>query len=395
MKILLVHNYYGSSAPSGENRVVEAEKCLLLRKGHEVLEFSRHSDELRSTGLMGMIKGALATPYNPFIVRAIQKDIADFKPDVVHVHNTFPLISPSIFSAIGNRAARILTLHNYRIFCPAASLMRAGMVCTSCVDLHSTWPSIVHGCYRNSRMATLPIAANVSLHRALGTWQREVDTFITLSDFQRTIMNQAGLPLDKLHVNPNYFAGNPQVIPWHERGNYAVFAGRLTKEKGIQSLVNAWIAWGVNAPELRIVGDGPLRISLQNAASGSAIKFLGHLSYDETVKQISNAQLLMLPSECIETFGLTLVEAFASGTPAAVSNVGPLPSIINDGINGIVFEPANPQSLLSTVYNAWQTQGYLEHRGVAARNSFDTLYTEEIHYSKLLDIYNSTIYKQR
>jgi glycosyltransferase involved in cell wall biosynthesis len=240
-------------------------------------------------------------------------------------------------------------------------------------------------------MATLPLTVNVTLHRALGTWQHEVDAFITLTEFQRTTMIAAGLPADKVHVKPNYFPGNPPVVPWTERGTYAVFAGRLSEEKGVRALVTAWISWGFDAPELRIVGDGPLRAELEKTASGSSIRFLGQLAPDETIRQIARARLQLLPSEWFETFGLVVVEAFAVGTPAAVSNLGPLPSIINHGINGVVFEAANPQSLLTAVRNAWQTPGLLEQLGVGARKSFETLYTEDINYARLMDIYQAAI----
>jgi glycosyltransferase involved in cell wall biosynthesis len=391
MKILLVHNFYRSASPSGENQVFETEKNLLLQHGHEVDEFTRHSDEIRSAGVMGTLKGAMATPYNPFMARAIQKKVELFEPNVVHVHNTFPLISPAIFHAIGYKAARVITLHNYRLLCPAAIPMRNGKVCTDCLDIRSVWPSIQHGCYRNSRIATLPLAANVALHSALGTWQNEVDAFIALTDFQRTTMVAAGLPGDRVHVKPNFFPGNPPVVPWVERGEYAVFVGRLSAEKGVQSLVNAWIAWGSDAPELRIVGDGPLRTELEKTAAGSSIRILGQLPSDEAVREIAHARLQLLPSEWFEGFPMVVREAFAVGTPSAVSNLGPLPSIVSSGFNGLVFEPANPQSLLATVRQAWQTPGMLEQLGKGARESFEKHYTEDTNYACLMEIYEAAI----
>jgi glycosyltransferase involved in cell wall biosynthesis len=391
MKILMVHNFYGAAAPSGENRVFEAERDLLLARGNEVVALTRQSDEIRSAGVLGTLKGALATPYNPFMARAIRKKVAEFKPDVVHVHNTFPLISPAIFHAIGNRAARVLTLHNYRLLCPAAIPMREDKVCTECLDLRSAWPALVHGCYRDSRLATLPLAANVALHRLLGTWQKEVDAFIALSEFQRFRMETAGLPAQRLYVKPNYFPGNPPVVPWSERGNYAVFAGRLSAEKGVRTLARGWLAWGGGMPELRMVGDGPLRRELESAVRGFPIDFLGQLSAADTLRQIAKARLLLLPSEWFETFGMTLIEAFAVGTPAAVSNLGALPSIVNHGNNGIVFQASSAPSLLSGVKSAWQSPGMLERLGAGARESFEQSYTEDSHYSRLIDIYTSAI----
>ena len=218
MKVLLVHNFYGSAAPSGENEVFEAEKALLQARGHEVETFTRHSDEIRNKGLPGTVQAALATPWNPFMSRALKQLVERVMPDVVHAHNTFPLLSPGIFHAIGKRAARVLTLHNYRLFCPAAIPLRNGRVCTDCLTACSSLPALWHGCYRGSRLATAPLAFSVALHRMLGTWAHQVDAFITLSDFQRELMVNVGLPADKTHVKPNFYSGSPAVIPWQERG---------------------------------------------------------------------------------------------------------------------------------------------------------------------------------
>lgn len=392
VKILLIHNFYGSSAPSGENAVYEAERDLLRRHGHTVIEFTRHSDEIRGQGAWGALKGALAVPWNPFSAARLRCVLREERPEIMHVHNSFPLLSPAIFpAAAGFPVGRVLTLHNYRLFCPAGIPMRAGRPCTECLDRRSVRPALRHGCYRESRLATLPLAANVALHRSLGTWQNEVEAFITLTGFQRELLVRAGLPADKAHVKPNFYPGNPPVVAWNERGAYAMFAGRLSEEKGIAALVKAWISWGSEAPELRIIGDGPLRSELEQAAAGSAIRFLGQLPAEETIRQIAHARLQLLPSECFEGFPMVVREAFAVGTPAAVSNLGPLPSIVSHGVNGVVFEAADPQSLLAVVRNAWQTPGTLERLGAGARKSFETLYTEEINYACLMEIYRAAI----
>ena len=391
VRILLVHNFYGSTAPSGENQVFESEHVLLESRSHLVETFTRHSDEIRGAGAWGMVKGALATPWNPWMTAAIQRQVSHFQPDVVHVHNTFPLISPGIFHAIGPRAARVLTLHNYRLFCPAAIPMRGGRVCTDCLDKRSAWPALRHGCYRDSRVATLPLASSVAMHRALGTWTGQVDAFIALSEFQRQLMAQSGLPLAKVHVKPNFYPGLPPVMPWLERQPYVVFAGRLTAEKGVVSLLRAWQAWGDSAPELRLVGDGDLRPQLEKMAKGLPIRFLGQVSGAEAQAQIAGARLLVLPSECFETFGMVVIEAFAFGTPAAVSDIGPLPTIVQDGRSGIVFEPGNPESLMHEVRTLWESPGLLEKMSQGARREFEKKYTEDANYASLMDIYQHAI----
>lgn len=391
MKILLSHNYYGSASPSGENQVFEAEGKLLRQHGHEVSESLRHSDDLRAKGVWGAVQGALSTPWNPFAAKAMRQTVTVNHPDVVHVHNTFPLLSPAIFHAIGRSAARVLTLHNYRLFCPAAIPMREGKVCTDCLDTRSSWPALRHGCYRNSRAATLPLALSVSLHRMLGTWAKEVDAFITLSDFQRELMIEAGLPAHKVHVKANFYPGSPSVVPWESRAPYVVFAGRLSAEKGVATLLRAWREWGSSAPELRLVGDGDLRLELERLVGNLPVRFLGRVDGAEAQRQIAGARLLVLPSEWFEGFPMVVREAFAFGTPAAVSNIGPLPSIVRHGVNGVVFEPSNPESLLHAVRRAWETPDMLEQLGKGARTEFEGKYTEDANYATLMDIYERAI----
>ena len=393
-RVLLVHNHYGSGVPSGENQVVESETHLLKQYGHEVNTFFRYSDEIRSKGLRGTITGALSTPWNPFSAKATKEAVNKLKPDVVHVHNTFPLISPAIFHSIGSRSARVLTLHNYRLFCPAAIPLRDGNICTECLNRRSILPALRHGCYRNSRLATLPLAFNVALHRRIGTWSQQVDAFIALTEFQRDLMVEAGLPTDLVHVKPNFYPGKPMVLDWSERRRSVVFAGRLTPEKGVESLVRAWIKWGASAPELRIVGDGESKERLMKLAStvpGTPIQFLGQLTGTETQEEIAQSRLLVIPSEWFEGFPMVVREAFAFGTPVAASDIGSLPTIVHQGENGVLFSPGNPQSLLEVVQRTWSEEGALEQLAIGARHSFETLYSESVNYSKLMEIYQQAI----
>lgn len=392
LKILLAHNFYGSIAPSGENSVYEAELELLRSRGHEVIEFTRNSDEIRRYGWIGTARVAASVPWNPFALRALRRVLRARQPDVMHVHNSFPLLSPAIFYATrGIRTAAVLTLHNYRLFCPAAIPMRSGAVCTECLDQRSVLPSLRYGCYRQSRIATAPLAMSVALHRQLGTWQQEVNAFVVLSEFQRRRMVQAGLPLERVVVKPNFYPGSPVVQPWMHREPYVVFAGRLSAEKGLISLLQAWQLWGAQAPELRILGDGELRPQLQEMAHGLPIRFMGQLSGPDAEQQIAGAQLLVLPSECFEGFPMVVREAFAFGTAVAVSNLGPLPSIVQEGVSGVVFEPGNPASLHQVVQGIWQVPGGLEKLGRGARQAFEANYTEESNYEMLRRVYEQAI----
>lgn len=400
MKILLIHNFYGSSAPSGENTVYEAERDLLRRHGHEVVEFTRHSDEIRGQGAWGVLKGALATPWNPFSAARLRRVLAQERPDVLHVHNSFPLLSPSIFHAARSfPTATVLTLHNYRTFCTAGIPERNGIPCTECLDHRSVLPGLHYGCYRGSRLATLPMAAMIALHRQLGTWRTCVDSYIALTDFQKTTMAAAGLPLERIQVKPHFYAAPPLPVPWGTREPKAVYIGRLGDYKGVHILIEAWCRWGSAAPPLEIIGEGPERERLERmvrAGQGNTrIHFSGQLPFDEVQGRLARAQLLLLPSLCFEGFPMVIREAFALGVPVAGSRLGSIPCIVDDGINGLLFEPGNPQSLLDVVSQAWQTTGQLEKMGNTARRAFDTLYTEDVNYSRLMEIYQAAIKRRK
>jgi glycosyltransferase involved in cell wall biosynthesis len=393
VRVLLLHNFYDSRKPSGENQVFGLERDLLIKHGHEVRSYVRHSDELIERGRIGTILGAAATPWNPRAARAVRRAVQAFHPDVVHAHNTFPLLSPSIFPAVGTRAARVLTLHNYRLFCPAAIPLRDGKTCTECLDRRSVVPAVRYGCYRGSRLATLPLALSVAIARATLLWQRHVDAFIALTEFQRDLMTDAGLPAERVFVKPNFYPGRPVVRAWAERRRSVVFVGRLSEEKGVAHLLEAWAAWGADAPELRIVGDGPLRSTLETQASRTSlrVRFLGQLSGGDAESEIAGARLLVLPSIWFEGFPLVIREALAFGTPAAVSNIGPLPALVDHGRAGLVFRPGEPASLLATVRRGWETPGELERLGAAARRCFEDRYGEDANHALLMHIYERAV----
>jgi glycosyltransferase involved in cell wall biosynthesis len=391
VKILLVHNYYGSAAPSGENAVFEMERDLLRRHGHDVVALTRHSDSIIEKPVFGTLKGALSTPWNPFAASQVRSILKKEAFDVMHVHNTFPLLSPAVFPAARGLVPRVLTLHNYRLFCPAAIPTRSGKVCTDCLDQRSVTPALRFGCYRNSRLATVPLALSVSLHRRLGTWTRDVEAFIALTDFQKEQMVKAGLPAEKVHVKPNFYPDDAEPVAWDKRGDYAVFAGRLSAEKGVETLVRAWLRWGESAPELRIVGDGELWGAMKDLVAqraGARIRFLGRLSPELTCREIANARLLVLPSECFEGFPMVIQEAFVFGTPVAASNIGPLPDIIRHRQNGILFEAGNADSLLSEVGQIWPKDSKMRSLSLGARRTFEASYNRESNYRQLTAIYD-------
>jgi glycosyltransferase involved in cell wall biosynthesis len=391
LKILLVHNYYGSSAPSGENTVFESELALLRSNGHHVIPYTRHSDEIRRQGVWGMMKGALSTPWNFFAVNKLRRVLAEEKPDVMHVHNSFPLFSPGIFhAASGTTTATVLTLHNYRSFCAAGIPMRDEKPCTLCLDQKSVLPALRYGCYRQSRLATLPMTLMIALHRRLNTWSKHVDAFIALSEFQRTKLVDAGLPEGKVHIKPHFYPNPPVPLSWNERENKVVFVGRLGNEKGVRFLIEAWKTWP-DAPLLEIIGEGPegnlLRHEVARLGLAAKIIFLGQLPFAEVQAHLARARLLALPSISFEGFPMAIREAFALGVPVAASRLGSMACLVKDNQTGGLFEPADAASLASCVQQLWQNQARLGKMANAARNDFELNYTEEANHQRLMVIY--------
>ena len=410
MKILLIHNYYGSSAPSGENKVFEAEKAMLEKYGHEVEVYTRHSDEIRGTGnrelrtvrkLWGMVKGAMCTVGNPCAARAVAKKCREFKPDVVHFHNTFPLISPLAVRAASKYASVVMTLHNYRTACVSGVPTRDGKVCSLCLDKKCVWDGIKHRCYRGSLAATLPLAINIALYRRL--LPKWVSRFIVLSEFQKRKMVKYGWPEEKIEVKGNFVfrqdsqdlqdlnTHNPVnlVNPVQEKKDQIVYVGRLSKEKGVETLIKAFKQLG-SKTKLLIVGDGVDRVELEEMAQGLNVEFVGQKPSEEARQIIGESKVLVSPSACWETFGLAAAEAMSVGTPSVVANVGGLPDIVQDGRFGEVFESGNPESCAEAIKRLLERPNY-DEICAAAQHEAETKYTVEANYKRLMEIYGEVV----
>jgi glycosyltransferase involved in cell wall biosynthesis len=393
LRVVLAHNHYGSSAPSGENAVFEAECRLLAEHGHEVLRFERRSDAIRSQGLVGLARGALSTPWNPFAARELRALLERERPDVLHVHNPFPMLSPAVFHAArGLPVATVWTLHNYRPFCAAATLLHDGAPCTACIDRRSVLPGLRRGCYRGSRIATLPLSGMIALLGRAGTLAREVDAFVVLTEFQREMVVRAGLPERRVHVKPNFHPAPPDPAPWQDREPRLLFAGRLGPEKGVRVLLDAWSLWP-DAPLLEIAGDGPERAALEERARvhglGSRVRFLGQVSPDEVGRRMAHARALAVPSLCFEGFPLVVRDAFAAGVPVVASRIGALERIVRDGATGILFSPGDPADLARRLSQAWGDPARLAAMGRAARIEFESTCTADRSHGRLLDVYEA------
>ncbi len=400
MKILLVHNFYGSSAPSGENMAFLAEAELLRQHGYNVIEFTRQSDQIRRFGPFGAVLGALSTPWNPLVLRELHETIQKERPDIMHVHNTFPLISPSVFHAArGSGTATVMTLHNYRVFCAAAIPMRGGLPCGECLERKAVLPAVRYGCYRGSRLATVPLALKIALHRAIRTWSDKVDAFIALTEFQRQKLVEAGLPGHSVRVKPPCYPHPPSPLSWNERENKAVFIGRIGPEKGLHLLIDAWMKWGSDAPVLEVIGEGREREALKTKTAArhlnGKIRFAGKLPFEDAQARLSHARMLVLPSVSYEGFPMVILEAFALGVPVATSRIGSLPFIVDDRKVGVLFSPGMPDELLHAVRGLWKDGRALEETGKAAREKFERAYSSDANYDALMRIYDHAISRRR
>ncbi len=343
MKILLAHSFYRLTG--GEDIQFSANKALLSGNGHQVAEYVRHNEEISSYGWWGKTTLAPRAIWAWDSYQQLQEVLQRERPEIAHFHNTFPLISPAAYYACRDAQIPIVqTLSNYRLFCSAAAFFRDGQVCEECVQ-HSLWRGVRYGCYRGSRLATGAVAFMLALHRTRKTWSELVNCYLVPSEFGRRKFVEAGLPAEKITVQPNIVYPDPGVR--HGAGEYAAFVGRLSPEKGLHTLLLAWERLGKDFP-LRIVGDGPLRLDLEAEAARrdlSNVCFLGQLSHRPTLTVMKQSRLLIMPSESYEVFPLTIAEAFACGVPVLVSKMGAMEEIVEEGRTGLHFRPGDPDDL--------------------------------------------------
>jgi glycosyltransferase involved in cell wall biosynthesis len=389
MKIVIVHNSY--QQPGGEDVAFAGEYRLLKQYGHTVVAYCRSNQEIDSMSMAQRLTMPKRMIFADDSKREIRELLRSERPDLVHVHNTFMMISPSIYETCQEMSVPVLqTLHNFRLLCPAWTLSREGRVCEECVD-HGLWRSVWHGCYRNSRLMTAGVALMLQVHRSRGTWNDSVDGYVALSEFARRKFVDSGLPASKLHVKPNFVQDDPGARD--APGHYALFVGRLSPEKGVATLLSAWEKLKQSIP-LVIVGDGPLRQSLECEASArglSSVKFRGWLTGEETRAAMKRAAFLVIPSLWYEGFPMIVAEAFACGTPVICSRLGTLEEIVEDQRTGLHFSHGDADDLGHKVEWAWAHRSQVGAMGKAARNEYENRYTAEKNYSLLMEIYEQTM----
>lgn len=384
-KVLIVHNRY--RVRGGEDAVVDAEAALLAARGHPVLRYEAHNDSAQT---MASLPLAARTIWSRDAHRELAALAAAERPDIVHIHNTFPLISPAaVHAAAGAAAAVVQTLHNFRLVCPQGQFLRRGRLCEDCLGRTPPWPGVLHGCYRGSRAATAPIAAMLTAHRAMGTWKR-VDAFIALSEFARAKLVEGGLPADRMHVKPNFV--DPDPGPGAHDGDFLLFVGRLSAEKGVGTLLEGWrlAAEGLRGKRLLMVGDGPLAGVVGPAAAAlSGLHWLGHRSREDVLRLMGQARALVFPSITYENFPGVVAEAYARGLPVIGSRLGSIAEMVEEGGTGILFTAGDPASLAGAMRRALGSRVDMARMGGNARRRYESRYTAEHGYRRLMEVYGA------
>ncbi|WP_334107023.1 glycosyltransferase family 4 protein [Methylobacillus sp.] len=378
-KVLVVHNAYQHKG--GEDTVVESE-CQMLRKfGHDVEVYTRHNDNIALLGNARLVKQTLWSSTSSSDIAEV---IRRFHPDVIHVHNTFPLISPSIYWRAAESGIPVVqTLHNFRLMCPQAMFLRDGDVCEDCLG-HVPWRGVMRKCYRESMVQSAVLGAMVTLHRGMGTWRNKITRYIALNDFCRNKFIQGGLPASKIVIKPNFvdFDAPPSVL----RQGF-LFVGRLSKEKGVSTLVSAMASMPAEV-SVNVAGTGPEQSLIEGRQNVIA---LGALSTEQVRQKMSSALALVLPSIWYENFPRTLVEAFACGLPVIASRIGALAELVEDGVTGLLFDPGDAEDLAAKLRWAVDNRDAMAAMGKSARLLYEREFTIERNYNQLVTIYKEAI----
>lgn len=389
-KILIVHNYY--QVPGGEDTVVANEKKMLEDNGHEVFFYSRNNVELNEFSKLKKLLLPVTTVFNPKTYRDVKRIIKEQKIDIVHVHNTLNLISPAVYyAAFFCKVPIVQTIHNFRLLCPGATFYRDGHVCEDCVK-YGLRCAVKHSCYRGSKLQTLACVISTQIHKKIGIYGKI--NYICLTDFNRKkILQLKEIKPEKVFVKPNFVESTEDIIPYEQRENQFIFAGRIDKLKGVDVLLKTWKYMGDEAPRLLICGKGPMEDWCKEYIDNNSltsVKMIGFVPNQETKKIIANSKALILPTQWYEGFPMTIVEAYSVGTPVIGSDIGNVGSLIEEGITGSKFQSEISEDL----FEAIKRVGFGLHKEISntTKAIYEYNYTEIKNYQSLKNIYTSIKY---
>lgn len=385
LTILLLHNFY--QQPGGEDGVFADEQEMMRAAGHRVITYTRANAELAGQSQAQM---ALTTLWNWRTYSEVRRVIAGTGVDLVHCHNTFPLISPAVYWAAASCSVPVVqTVHNYRLVCAAAIFARGGAPCEDCITTRSPMPAWRHRCYRGSLSATAVHSLMNGVHRAAGSWTQKVTRYIALTEFMREKLVQGGIPREKIRVKPNTILQDSGS--GDGEGDYILFVGRLSAEKGVNEICQTWLDQR-RLPELVIAGDGPLSSTVSAAIEqGARIRWEGAVSSERVTALMKSAKFLIVPSLCYEGFPRVVVEAYAAGLPVLASRIGALGEIVRDGETGFLFHPGSSEDLARAAAMADGVCGDYQRLRENARREYESRYACSINYRQLREIYSEAI----
>lgn len=391
LTVLVVHNRYRSGQPSGEDQIVDQETSLLASAGHRVEMFDRRSDDIASMSRLERAAVPLQVPWNSTVRAELLNHLHEVQPDIVHIHNTFPLLSPAVLAACADvNVPVVATLHNYLQVCPSGTLYRNGQLCTACAG-RLPLPAVQHRCYRGSRLATIPMAVNLVANRK--RWWSTVSRFFCISEAQRTLLVEAGMPAELLMVKHNFVpdSGNRRTVP----GDHVLYLGRLTEAKGVRLLMAAWetlvVHGGIGMP-LTIAGSGPLQEEVARWAEGrESVRYVGLRSRSECDELTARAAAVLAPSTWLEAFGLVVVEAMAAGVPVVAAAHGAFPELVDDGVTGLLHRPDDAASLADSLRNVVSSAEANRRMGDAARRRYEKDFTPSVGLDRLVAGYEAAI----
>ena len=387
MRVLVAHNFYRSISPSGENAAVLREVRLLRDAGVEVFEYFRHSDELDSFTSAGRIGLALTLRRRKDSIEAIRSIIRENGVNVVHLHNCFPLISPGVVEAATLEACPlVVTVHNYRFRCMNGLNFREGNLCFDCDRSGGSLHGVLHGCYRNSRLQSLPM---VPALKAQSTAWQQVRRFIAVSDFVKEQMMAAGIDKNRIRVKPNHVGGGGDAKPNIGRG--FLFAGRLSSEKGIEILLEGWRRAKLPLDfDLMIAGDGELRGLVEaKAIELGNIRLLGQLNHEDLVRARMETRAAIHSSTCLEA-ATSVGESFAVGRPVVATKFGATGTVADETV-GWMYEPGSDQLARALNEAAWSSQDEVDRKSVNALAHWQRVYEPGPNVEQLVNIYASSL----
>lgn len=392
MRVLVVHNHYRTDAPSGERSVVEQESAGLRGLGHDVELFERFNDDIGEGGPLRNLGVAAGSLWGISSQRSLRDHLERFRPDVVHVHNLFPLISPTALRTCSRAGVPVVaTIHNYKLLCARGDFFRGDSPCFGCAEGNPS-AALKFGCYHDSRAQTASVVAGMVVHRS--TWRRQVSAYIFISEAQRRRMEALQLPPERTFVKLNFVPGG--LTPASAIDDQITYVGRLEHAKGIQVVMAAWEQFRRTAPDstlrLAVVGGGPLGGEVAAWASTQpSVDFYGLLTRDEAMGILARSRCAIIPSVWYETFGLVAAEAMALGVAPVAAGRGSFPEFVEHGRSGVLFDPTDAGALARILEDADRFPNRFRELGVRARRAYLDRFGPERNIGELLEIYRFAI----